>query len=95
MPIGEILSALGVSGSIATIIMAAVGLKHGREILGWLSVLSLATKIAGGLLFLFIVLSSGLVPGLQISIDANFAVLGRLVADLFDLTANLLRTVIP
>lgn len=95
MVVADLLHSLGVSGSIVTIAVALVGLKHGREILALFGTLGLAARVAGVLLFVFVVVSSGLIPGLEVSVDANLTVLGRLVADGFDLVADGLRVVLP
>jgi hypothetical protein len=69
MAIAQLFSLLGVGGSIATVATAAVALYHGRSILLVAARVGTWLRIGGLLAFLLVVGASGLIPGVDISIQ--------------------------
>ncbi|MBV0925012.1 hypothetical protein KTS45_12475 [Halomicroarcula limicola] len=67
--IGELLHALGVSGSIVTVVSAAVMFYHGREVLSVLTRVGAWVRIGAVFAFVAVALSSGLVPGVDVSLN--------------------------
>jgi hypothetical protein len=92
MVVAELLYGLGLSGSIVTIVVAAIALKHGRELFGLFSTLGLITRTVGLVAFVLVVLSTGLVPGVDLDVALDLSTLGSLLVELLDLVSGLVRT---
>ena len=94
MVVADLLHSIGLSGSIVTIVVAVIGLKHGREVLGLLSTIGIWTKAIGFLVFLFVLSTTGLIPGVEVAVELSLGVLARLAADGFDLLSGLIRALL-
>lgn len=69
MPLAEILSMLGVGGSIVTAISAGIALYHGRSLLAFAARIGTWLRIAGLLAFVLVLAWTGLIPGVDLSIQ--------------------------
>ncbi|MDG5775968.1 hypothetical protein VB773_14280 [Haloarculaceae archaeon H-GB2-1] len=89
MVVADILHSLGVSGSIVSVVVGLVALKHGREIFTVLSLAGMYMRVlaVGG--FLLLLVSSGLVPGISASFNVQMGVMANLLSDLIDLAVGL------
>ncbi|MEA5387228.1 hypothetical protein VB779_09310 [Haloarculaceae archaeon H-GB11] len=67
--IEELLHWLGVPGSIGAIVSAGVMLFHGKHVLSLLARIGTWMRVTGVVAFLAVVLASGVVPGVELSID--------------------------
>lgn len=69
MAVGELLSLLGVKGSIATVVSAGIALYHGRSLLTFAARIGTWLRVAGVLGFILILATTGLIPGVDLSIQ--------------------------
>lgn len=71
--IAELLHWLGFSGSVVVVASVLAVAYHGHEIFQLLSSLGLYAKISGALVVLFLIATSGIVPGLRLVVDPGAA----------------------
>lgn len=83
MAIAELLSFLGVGGSIITVVTAAFALYHGRSILLLAARVGTWLRIAGVIAFLLVLAASGLIPCVDLSIQ--FGTLADAIGSLWEL----------
>jgi hypothetical protein len=69
MALAQLLSMLGVGGSIVTVVTAAFALYHGRSVLTLAARVGTWLRIAGLLAFVLVLAASGLIPGIDLSIQ--------------------------
>jgi hypothetical protein len=81
MALAQLLSLLGVGGSIATVATAAVALYHGRSILNVLTRIGTWLRIGGLVAFLLLIATAGLIPGVELAI--NFGTLADALGSLW------------
>jgi hypothetical protein len=83
MVVVELLEALGVSHAILLVVSAALALMHGREAMQMLAAAGLYARIGGLFAFLFVVVMSGIVPGIHVEVDIG--ALANVIGDLWSL----------
>ncbi|WP_311171811.1 hypothetical protein [Halobellus ordinarius] len=82
MALGALLETLGVGGSIATAVSAAIALYHGRSVLAFAARLGTWLRIAGLVGFVLFLALLGLIPGVDLAVQ--FGVLADLVGGLVE-----------
>jgi len=83
MVLVEALKSIGIEGGVPVIVSAVLALMHGRTALKMVIASAIYAKVAGIFAFVFVVLVSGVIPGLSLNVD--FSVLTDFLGDIWSL----------